>query len=342
MQPITIIILSLIILITGLTLYLVFPKNKKVKISRKNLVNPFCRNYKLSLNLDANIEYSLLSKFCLQRGIDLIIYNSKPSNIELDFTKLIANDNQYTLLYQIGEFKAVNCGVPFFCTAETAQNSTCDSLKLEDCVYGENSVNCGANCKQNCTSDNLDNMSYLADNYKLIACQQACPVEIGTNVCQPACSDVSTCQIQCKLQPIICRDYSYQNCIDKCVSACQKYYQLKFEDTSCQMSCQTNCQGCYNCYHTIYYQYRNQPQKMLNAFSKFFPVGMKKKVAISVMCAHQVLGLPISRNAIQPFDSFGSWNWTQFEIFIDLLVNKYNLEEVRIDSWTTIPKAWIN
>ena len=28
-----------------------------------------------------------------------------------------------------------------------------------------------------------------------------------------------------------------------------------------------------------------------------------KKVAISVMCAHQVLGLPISRNANQPFDS---------------------------------------
>lgn len=332
----------IIITIVSLFIYVIIPKKKNIKIEKNKNINPFCRNYKLSLYLDSNISYKKLSTFCYQRGIDLLLYKEIPSNIELNFTQLIPESNDYTMLYQIGELKEVNCGVPDFCTSETASDSTCSYLNLDRCINGENSGNCNTNCEKKCTIENLKNLTTLENKVDQIACKEACPKELGTTVCPEACTkDFSDCQSDCKVNLNICRDYSAQNCKNECVAACQNMNKVKFNELTCNLLCKPNCKGCYNCYHSIYYKFRNQPQKMLDAFSKFFPEKINSKIAVSAMCAHKVLSDSISSNAVQPFDSFGSWNWEEFQIFLDLLAEKYNLKEIRIDSWSTLPIAWI-
>ena len=118
MKQITIFFLVSILIIISLIVFLLLPKTKKVIISQKNQINPFCRKYKLSLYLDKNTEYKNLQKFCLQRGIDFFI---KKKPLDFNFTKLIEDSDEYTKLYQIGELK-IKIVENLFCLSETTNS----------------------------------------------------------------------------------------------------------------------------------------------------------------------------------------------------------------------------
>ena len=118
---------------------------------------------------------------------------------------------------------------------------------------------------------------------------------------------------------------------------------------------------CMNCLKAIYQKYLNQPQAMLDAFSKYLdPVSPSNNPLslpgtcplLSIELAHiDKIGITPEKTCIKnefdnngfcgTFDGFGSWEWSKFEEFMDLFAAKYGVKEIGVYEFQFVPPAWL-
>ena len=126
--------------------------------------------------------------------------------------------------------------------------------------------------------------------------------------------------------------------------------------------------GCKECLKSIYQENKNQPQQMLDAFSKYLdttqfktvPKDQRKGVCplFSLESAHLKNDNVPGNNSTQEsciakyynddpnsnfcgtFDGFGDWEWDKFEDFMDRFAKKYGVEEIGVYEWQFVPFSW--
>ena len=119
---------------------------------------------------------------------------------------------------------------------------------------------------------------------------------------------------------------------------------------------------CMNCLKAIYQEYRNKPQAMLDAFSKYLdPISPSNNSLslpgtcplLSIELAHiDKIGITPEKTCIKnefdnngfcgTFDGFGNWNWDKFEEFMDLFAKKYGAKEIGVYEFQFVPPAWLS
>jgi hypothetical protein len=119
---------------------------------------------------------------------------------------------------------------------------------------------------------------------------------------------------------------------------------------------------CMNCLNAIYQTNRNNPQGMLDAFSKYLdPINTSNNPLslpgtcplLSIELAHiDKIGITPEKTCIKhqydtsddfcgTFDGFGNWEWSKFEEFMDLFAEKYRVNDIGVYEFQFVPPAWL-
>ena len=138
--------------------------------------------------------------------------------------------------------------------------------------------------------------------------------------------------------------------------------------SGCKDGASKSATGCIECLKSIYQENKNQPQQMLDAFSKYLdktqfktvPPDQRKGVCplFSLESSHLKNDKVSGNNSTQEsciakyynddpnsnfcgtFDGFGDWDWDKFEEFMDKFAKKYGVEEIGVYEWQFVPLSW--
>jgi hypothetical protein len=121
----------------------------------------------------------------------------------------------------------------------------------------------------------------------------------------------------------------------------------------CKSGESKNTPGCLACKKSIYQTHKNDPQGMLDAFSKWLGnPGTKYKEPgtcplFSIEMAH-FNGKGCIQNIYYPdadfcgtFDGFADWDWDKFEEFLTLFSHKYDVKDIGVYEFQFVPPSWV-
>jgi len=162
-------------------------------------------------------------------------------------------------------------------------------------------------------------------------------------------TDDGVCCSMCKAP--VDMDFSLCNDPQRIQNACQN--KAIDHRADCIQNTQMNCRLCENCKQSIYIRYRNDPQGMLQAFSKYLDP-YKDLVQhpgtcplFSIENAHNMHNKTCMQKEYSQkggicgtFDGWGDWDWSPFEEFLNLYAAKYNVHDCGIYEAQFLPPSW--